>query len=98
MHQAYEELIRQFVHDEISADDFEAEYIRLWYLALDNFLSETTSASSIISDLFLDVDCYSNVPGVVDPVLCLDENGLREAAQRALDQLTALQTERDKSA
>ena len=87
----YVKLIRAFVAGEMDADAFESAYIDLWYKALDNFLSQQTPETKIIADLFLEVDAYSNDPELGESY-CLDADGLRVAAQKALDELVALRT------
>ncbi len=88
MLEKYRELIRQFVVGEISADDFEDQYIKLWYLALDDFLSQISPEAKIISDLFLEVDAYTN-----DPPYSTTAEELRVSARKALSELLELQTE-----
>lgn len=89
----YVELICQFVSSEISADDFEDRYLKLWYAALDNFLSKRSPESKIISDLFLEVDAYSNDPESLGVEYCTTADELRESARKALAELLQLQTE-----
>ena len=92
MLEKYRELIRQFVSGEISADDFEDRYIKLWYLALDDFLAQISSEAKIISDLFLEVDAYSNDPETLGTEYCTTAEELRESARKALNELLQLQT------
>lgn len=93
MLEKYTELIRQFVLGEISADDFEEQYIQLWYAALDNFLGERSPESKIISELFLEVDAYSNDPKSLGESFCVTADQLRDVAQLALQELLELQKE-----
>ena len=88
MLEQYIELIQRFVGGEISADDFEDRYIKLWYAALGNFLSETTPQTEIISDLFLEVDALTN-----EPPFDTTPEELRSSAEKALSQLVELQKE-----
>ncbi|MEP7290481.1 MAG: colicin immunity domain-containing protein [Chloroflexota bacterium] len=90
---SYVELIRQFVAGEISADEFEDRYIKLWYAALDNLLSQRTPETKIISDLFLEVDAYSNDPETLGDSYCVTADQLRESARQALHELMELQKE-----
>lgn len=90
MLEKYVELIRQFVLGDISADDFEDQYIKLWYAALDDFLNQLSPESKIISDLFLEVDAYTN-----DPPYSTTAEELHESARKALTELLQLQTERN---
>ena len=82
MLEAYVELIRQFVGDEITADDFEDRYIKLWYTALNDFLSQISPEAKIISDLFLEVDAYSNDPETLGEEYCVTTDQLRELARK----------------
>jgi hypothetical protein len=93
MLEQYVELIRQFVSGEISADDFEDRYIKLWYLALDDFLGHRSPESKVISDLFLEVDAYSNDPDELGSQYSTTAEELRESARKALSELLELQTE-----
>jgi self-protective colicin-like immunity protein len=81
------QLIKQFIEGHITTDDFENGYVSLWYENLDE-LNQDTSASQIISDLFLEVDAYSN-----QEPYNVSESQLRLAAQQAMNQLNELQKE-----
>ncbi len=95
MLEKYVDLIRRFVAGEISADDFEDQYVKLWYMALDDFLSQRSPASKIISDLFLEVDAYTNDPDELGSAYSTSAEELREWARKALSELLELQTERN---
>lgn len=93
MFEQYIELIRQFIAGEIDADEFEDRYIKLWYAALDGFLGQISPESKVISDLFLEVDAYSNDPETLGAEYCTTADELRESARKALAKLLVLQTE-----
>lgn len=95
MLEQYIELIQRFVAGSVSADDFENCYIKLWYAALDDFLNERSPASRIISDLFLEVDAYTNDPDELGSTYTTTAEELRESAHKALSELLQLQTERN---
>ena len=95
MLEKYVDLIRLFIAEEISADAFEDDYIKLWYAALDDFLSQKSPASKIISDLFLEVDAYTNDPDELGATYSTTADELRESARKALSELLELQTERN---
>jgi len=136
----YLSLITHFVSDEMTASEFEREYLKLWRQdrdvhrltpedqAIENTwymqfktgemseaeyrtrfrslhekyyvnsdLQPFSDEQEIINELFYDVDAYVGDPNLFEEGdFGADE--LREAARKALDQLTALQAERDKSA
>ena len=90
MLEAYIRLIEQFASGEITADEFEDTYIDLWYQYVKTELSVSSPETILISDLFLEVDAYSNQP---PHNVSADE--LREAALKALAELLSLQKERN---
>ncbi len=92
MLEKYKELIREFVDGEISSDEFDDLYTKLWYAALEDFLSQESPESKIISDLFLEVDALTNEP----PYNTMPE-ALRESARKALSEILQLQTEQNHS-
>jgi hypothetical protein len=88
MVEKFVQIIKQFVEAHTTADDFENQYIALWYKNLDE-LNQDTLAAHIISNLFLEVDAYSN-----QTPYNVTESQLRNAAEQALAQLNELQKER----
>ncbi len=90
----YVELIRHFVSGDISADEFEDQYVKLWYAALDDFLAHRSPESKIISDLFLEVDAYSNDPETLGQEYSATAEELCESSRKALSELLELQKER----
>ena len=88
MLEKYVELILQLVEGEISTDEFDERYVKLWYAALDDFLAQRSPEVKIISDIFLEVDALTN-----DPPYDTTAEALREAARQALADLLELQKE-----
>jgi hypothetical protein len=85
-------LVEKFLAGAINAEAF-ADYAVSFYQQNYDDLYADEPSNNIIGDLCLDADALSNRPPYnVTP----DE--LREAARKALDQLTTLQAERNKSA
>jgi hypothetical protein len=91
------DLIHQFVTGALSADQFENRFLDLWRGEIDGVLKQSSPQTAIISTLMLEVDAYSNDPDTLGTEFCIDGDQLREAARRALDQLTELHTEQDKT-
>ena len=90
MLESYTRLIEQFTSGEITADEFEDTYIDLWYQYVKTELSVSSPETTLISDLFLEVDAYTN-----KPPYNVSAEELREAARKALAELLALQKERN---
>jgi len=86
-------LVCRFVVDEITPDEFADESLVFWRNELSNInaLGDLPEAV-IIGDLCLEADALSN-----QPPYKVTEDELRQSARKALDQLTALQAERNKS-
>lgn len=84
----YRKLIEQFLNNQISALDFEREY-------LDMFKNDTTewpeAEYDVLNDLFGDVDAFCADPELRDPG-DLDEEQLRQQAKIAIQRLAALGT------
>lgn len=79
----YRELIASFVEGQIDARRFEASF-------LDMSRSETIifpdNIHVVLNDLFADVDAYCDDPSIRDD-LDIDEKGLVDSVQRALNRL-----------
>lgn len=87
-------LVRRFVLDEITPDEFADESLVFWRKELNNINKlGSLPEATIIADLCLEADALSN-----DPPYNVTADELRESARKALEQLTALQAERNKSA
>ena len=82
---ALELMLRRFVSEDITADEFERwflDYKRRQPRAFDE-------RSDLTFPLFEAVDAYCGDSGLFDPADDLDATGLRAAARQALDEMTA---------
>ena len=82
----YKHLIRQFVKQQISADEFEKEYIELFRKFRDSGTRLEYDVEDVVSTLFTDVDCYCGDTDLRDKD-DIDEQELLTRAEFALKQL-----------
>ena len=73
----YREIIRKFVNDEMSADDFEAKYLHTF---TNDKVHVRGDVFVILEDLFFDVDDYVSDPVLRDSPGDLSGEQLRERA------------------
>ena len=90
----YRRLIFQFVNEEISADQFEKDYMSLWRECRDKNWREfkdkvvisEDGAADIVDQLFTALDCYCGNPDLRDED-DIDEAELLEIAKSSLKKL-----------
>ena len=80
----YRELIERFVKEEISADDFEEEYIRTF---INDKIQVPGSEFIALEKLFFDVDDYVSDPVLRDSPGDLSGEQLRERAAATYEKL-----------
>lgn len=85
------ELVQQFVSGSIKASEFADRAVDFWSAEYES-LQGASEETRIIAQLCLDADALTN-----EPPYNIGAEALRTAARRALDQLTELQTEQDKT-
>lgn len=85
-----ENLIKDFLANEISIQQFESDYIFCYTQDQEDFLSE--NLFEIFDWLFFQVDAYTDLPLEPgdDPDHFINESQLREAAAKTLEKLQAL--------
>jgi len=83
----YEKLINSFVQEQLSATQFEIEYLKLFEYDKTDF---TETEYNILNTLFWAVENFCSDPELRDQG-DLDENQLRDAAKVALQTLTSLE-------
>lgn len=90
----YRRLISQFVNGEISADQFEKDYMSIWREFRDKSWREfedkgiisEDAATDIVDELFTALDCYCGNPDLREE--CdIDEKELLEIAKSSLKKL-----------
>ncbi|WP_407726486.1 colicin immunity domain-containing protein [Rhodococcoides fascians] len=84
----YRELIERFVKEEISADDFEEEYIRTF---TNDKCQVPGSEFIVLEKLFFDVDDYVSDPALRDSPEDLSGEQLRERAAATYSTLFGLE-------
>ncbi len=84
----YIKLLKKFVDNKITADDFEGQFLQLF--KGDNNLQPGTEFK-ILDKLFADVDAYCSDPDLIeDPRFDIDGVQLQVSAQEALNKLVKL--------
>lgn len=82
------ELLRRFAEQQMTAPDFEAEYLTMFKTDT----SQTTDSEfEILDEVFADVDDYVSDPELRQRAGGLDDEQLRGRVQRNLERLLALQ-------
>jgi hypothetical protein len=91
MVQQFIDLLQQFIQGTITPSAFSDQAVAFWQSEYQH-LQTAAPENQIIAQLCLDADALTN-----EPPYNITAEALREAARRALDQLTELHTEQDKT-